>query len=133
MDLTTNKQQSHIWKAAGFLLCGFSVGLGAFAAHALENTLSPRYLQVFETGVRYQFYHGLALLLLAFVAPQLKWVLRLLFFGTLIFSVSLYFLSMNEIWGSQLKILGAITPFGGTLMLAGWTLGAYYFLRNKTK
>ena len=132
MVQTINQTKASQVKAAGFILCGFSVALGAFAAHALESEISERYLNVFETGVKYQFYHGLALLILgAIYNEKLKWTYRLWLWGNIIFSVSLYFLSLNELMGENLKKLGAITPIGGLLMITGWILGALYFLRKK--
>ncbi|WP_425148061.1 DUF423 domain-containing protein [Deinococcus sp.] len=102
----------------GTLLAGSGVALGAFAAHALKGSLSAAMLEVFETGVRYQMYHGLGLLALAALPGQRRAPLWLLL-GTLIFSGSLYLLSL-----SGLKVLGAITPIGGVLLLIGWGLAA---------
>ena len=105
---------------AGFAL--LAVALGAFGAHALKAQLEPRMLDVFETGVRYQMYHALALLLLAALAGQLPegpaaWSGRLFVAGIVLFSGSLYLLALSGIpW------LGAITPLGGVCFLAGWTL-----------
>ena len=102
----------------GALLAGSGVALGAFGAHALKASLSAAMLEVFETGVRYQMYHGLGLLALAALPAQRRapiWLLA----GTVIFSGSLYALSLSGI-----KVLGAITPIGGVLMLVGWVLAA---------
>ena len=102
---------------SGFL----SVLLGAFAAHGLKARLAPDLLAVFETGVRYQFYHALALLAVAWAIDRsgggaLPRAAGLLFvIGTVIFSGSLYALAL-----SGLRWLGAITPFGGTAFLVGW-------------
>ncbi|WP_420597502.1 DUF423 domain-containing protein [Deinococcus sp.] len=103
---------------SGALLTGTAVALGAFGAHALKATLSPENLAIFETGVRYQMYHGLGLLVLGAYPQQRrgpKWLLA----GTLIFSGSLYVLALSDI-----KVLGAITPIGGVLQLIGWGLVA---------
>lgn len=102
-------------------LSGFiGVALGAFGAHALKSRLEPELLATFEVGVRYQMYHAFALLAVAWA--QTRWpgaVLNasgwLFVAGTLIFSGSLYALSL-----SGLRWLGAITPIGGLALLAGW-------------
>lgn len=96
------------------------VALGAFAAHALKAGLAPELLATFETGVRYQLVHALALLAVAWActrwpgpAPTLAgW---LFVAGTLLFSGSLYALSVTGV-----RALGAITPLGGVALLAGW-------------
>ena len=101
---------------------GSSVAAGAFASHALKEQLSERALEIFEVGARYQMYHALALLLVAILLGQSQtsstsliasgW---LFIIGILIFSGSLYALSLSDI-----KILGAITPLGGVAFIAGW-------------
>jgi len=103
---------------------GFSaVALGAFGAHGLKNRLSPELLDIFEVGVRYHFYHALALLALA-LAPAALWDSRLtggaawaFVAGIAVFSGSLYLLALTDT-----RWLGAITPIGGVAFLAGWTL-----------
>ena len=105
---------------AGFGLLG--VALGAFGAHALKAQLEPRMLDIFETGVRYQMYHALALILLAALAGHLPegpaaWAGRLFVAGIVLFSGSLYVLAVSGVtW------LGAITPMGGVCFLAAWAL-----------
>ena len=110
-----------------FLLCGAGYGLlgvacGAFAAHALRARLAPELLAMFHTGVEYQFYHAFALLavgllLLLKPAPLLPLAGWCFVTGVLLFSGSLYALAL-----SGARWLGAITPFGGLLFLAGWGL-----------
>lgn len=104
------------------VLLALAVGLGAFGAHALKTHLSSEMLQTWETGVKYHFYHALGLLLvgiLSFLMPSvyLKWSAILLFIGIVLFSGSLYVLSLSGI-----KILGAITPIGGLSFIGGWVL-----------
>lgn len=101
---------------SGAVLAGSAVALGAFGAHALKSSLSAEYLAIFETGVRYQMYHGLALLVLGAYPAQRRGPIWLLI-GTLIFSVSLYALALSGV-----KVLGAVTPIGGVLQLIGWGL-----------
>lgn len=107
-------------------LAGFiGVALGAFGAHGLKTRVSPDMLAVFETGVRYQMYHALALLLLGALAPTLSPRLATIagwgfIVGILVFSGSLYALVLSDI-----RILGAITPIGGIAFLIGWACLAY--------
>lgn len=107
-----------------FLLGAFSaligVALGAFAAHGLKARLPPELLAIFEVGVRYQMYHALALLGVAWAHTRWPGTLVLaagwLFVaGTLLFSGSLYALSLSGV-----RWLGAVAPFGGVALLAGW-------------
>ena len=105
---------------AGALLMATGVLLGAFGAHALKQSLSLEMLAVYKTAVEYQFYHSLGLLLIGLIGyhVQSKWINWsgvLLFMGIILFSGSLYALSITGI-----KILGAITPFGGLAFVAGW-------------
>lgn len=101
---------------AGFL----AVALGAFGAHALRARLAPEALAVFETGVRYQMYHALALVAVGLLVERNpRQALRLsgwsFLAGMLLFSGSLYALALSGV-----RSLGAITPFGGLAFLVGW-------------
>jgi len=102
-------------------LSGFiAVAAGAFGAHALKASLSADMLAVFDTGVRYQMFHTLALLAAAWAATRWprRWIAAAgacFLAGMLLFSGSLYLLALTGTRG-----LGAITPFGGVLFLAGW-------------
>ena len=113
-------------KATWFLLMAslfsaLAVALGAFGAHALENRLSADLLSTYEVGVRYHFYHALALLGVVAVISRWPessaalWAGWLFVIGILIFSGSLYILAFTGI-----RWLGAITPLGGLAFLAGW-------------
>src|SRR6478736_5973943 len=100
-------------------LMGF-VGVGAFGAHALRGRLSPDMLAIFETGVRYQMYHAIALLAVAAMMSRAEGRAVLVagwsfIVGILIFSGSLYALALTGV-----TMLGAITPIGGLAFLAGW-------------
>lgn len=93
------------------------VALGAFAAHSLRQQLSEQMQAVFETGVRYQMYHALALLLIAMLAPRFPFFAYAGYFyvaGIILFSFSLYALALSGI-----RWLGIITPVGGLSFLAG--------------
>ena len=109
----------------GVLFCGSAVVLGAFGAHLLSDMLSADALQSFEVGVRYQFFHGLALLFLS-LSPDSKKVMSrtaLLFvIGTLLFSSSIYLLSLSTMYGDTglPALLGPVTPIGGLLLILGW-------------
>lgn len=104
-------------------LNGFiAVASGAFGAHGLKQRLTPDLLAIFETGARYQMYHALALLAVAWLASvkpgSLVTAAGIAFtVGIVLFSGSLYALALSGI-----KVLGAITPFGGLAFLAGWAL-----------
>lgn len=102
------------------------VMFGALGAHALEKVLSPDSLASFQTGVRYQLFHALAILAWFGVRDQvsegsLKWGLSLMSWGVVLFSSSIFLLSTRSATGwNQLTFLGPITPIGGLLLISGW-------------
>ena len=101
--------------------------LGAFAAHGLKKILTAEDLQIFETAVRYQFYHVFALLAIGikykeFPAKLMVWAGRLFIAGIIIFSGSLYLLCYVKYNQLPLNWVGAITPFGGVAFIAGWIM-----------
>ena len=99
--------------AAGAINGAIAVAAGAFAAHGLRERLDARALEVFETGARYQMYHALAMIAAGLLAAKSPgWVFQ---GGIVLFSGSLYALALTD-----LKTLGAITPFGGIAFLVGW-------------
>jgi uncharacterized membrane protein YgdD (TMEM256/DUF423 family) len=110
------------------LLAAFSVAMGAFAAHGLKDMISSRAVAIFETGVRYQFYHVFALFIAAilyreFPTRKLLWAGRMFIVGIVLFSGSLYLLTAVEgMVQPGYKWIGAITPFGGLAFIAGWLL-----------
>lgn len=118
----------------GTLYGATSVILGAFGAHAFKKILPAEKLMSFETGVKYQMYHALLLvavgLFLNFQTTLEKSAAWCIILGTFIFSVSIYFLSFADHWGTNLKWLGPITPLGGFLMILGWFLLMFYFLKR---
>ena len=117
-----------IGSATGFL----SVALGAFAAHGLKSQLSAEMLSAFETGVRYQMYHSLALFVVGYalgIYARRQFVVTgwLFVAGILLFSGSLYALALTGMaW------LGVITPLGGAAFLGGWLVLAYGFWKVQT-
>lgn len=113
-------------------LGGLSVALGAFAAHGLERLVALEQQEIFQTGVRYQFYHTLAIGLVAVVSGRRSARERMLrlsvifwLVGILLFSGSLYLLSLREVHGWPVSFLGPVTPVGGLFLIAGW--GALFF------
>ena len=112
-----------------------SIILGAFGAHAFKKILSAERLQSFETGVRYQMYAALFLLIVGYILKfdtgTEKWIALLMIIGAFFFSVSIYFLSFQEVWNVNLKFLGPITPIGGLLMIISWAMLIFYFAKTK--
>ena len=113
---------TRIFLGVGAILGGLSVAAGAFGAHALRQKLSERAIEIFQTGVHYQMYHALALLLVALLLSRAEVAQSTLvaagfsfIIGVAIFSGSLYALSLTNI-----KWLGAITPVGGVAFMVGW-------------
>lgn len=110
----------------GFL----AVAFGAFGAHALKELLSPGLLAVFQTGVEYQGVHALALVAVGLLGRDSRskalnlagWAFAT---GILLFSGSLYLLALTDI-----RLLGAVTPFGGTAFLLGWGALAWHAARD---
>ncbi|MFT3695386.1 MAG: DUF423 domain-containing protein [Kofleriaceae bacterium] len=113
--------------AAGAISGALAVAAGAFGAHALKERLTEKALGVFETGARYQMYHALAIMLCAVLASTIAgarlagWLMQA---GIVLFSGSLYLLALTDV-----KVLGAITPLGGLLFIAGWVWLAISALR----
>ncbi|WP_080780552.1 DUF423 domain-containing protein [Chryseobacterium phocaeense] len=111
-----------------------SVILGAFGAHALKKILSVERLESFETGVRYQMYAAFFLLIIGYIlkfeTSSEKWTSILMIAGTMLFSFSIYFLSLQDYLGANLKFLGPITPLGGLLMILSWGMLILYFAKK---
>jgi len=112
---------THPFLFLGALLGGLAVALGAFGAHALKARLTPEKLVTFETGVRYHFYHSLALLAagtLQIILPGAGMLTLsgwLFIAGIVLFSGSLYWLALGGP-----RWLGPVTPLGGLALIAGW-------------
>ena len=114
----------------GAFLGVLAVVFGAFGAHALKARLSPEMLTIWKTANEYHFYHALALVLVGLCArllklPGLDVAAGCFVAGVLVFSGSLYVLALTET-----RWLGAITPIGGLLMIAGWAWFAWAAFRN---
>jgi len=108
-----------------------AVALGAFAAHGLRGRVDEHLMEVFQTGVRYHFFHALGLGLIALLAKhhpdsnRLRWAGWLMLAGIVVFSGSLYLLAL-----SGLRWLGMVTPFGGLAFMVGWLLLAWFAWRE---
>ena len=110
----------------GSLLAAIAVIMGAFGAHSLRTQLSEEMMVVYETAVAYHMYHALGLILTGLLVDSASssnlsaWAGSIMFIGILLFSGSLYILSITGI-----RWLGAVTPFGGTAFILGWLLLAW--------
>lgn len=110
---------------AGAVNAFISVALGAFGAHGLEGKMPEKYLAIWNTATQYQMYHALGLIAIGILMgpsllghlTQLNWAGYLMLAGIILFSGSLYVLSLT-----QIGVLGAITPIGGVAFLASWIL-----------
>jgi len=117
----------------GVLMGILAVVLGAFGAHGLEDKLDADAIQSFETGVKYQMYHALFLLVLGSLKQlpesNKKWVFYLVVIGVILFSFSIYLLSTNVLTGFDFRTIGFITPIGGLLLISAWGLLGFDCLR----
>ena len=117
------------------LLTALTIMIGAFGAHGLKELISEKSLVSFETGVRYQMYHVIVMLVLGLstgVLPKTKkWVFRFFIIGILFFSGSIYLLTLNEFLPFDAKTIAFITPIGGFLLIIGWLRLAYGVIVNK--
>jgi uncharacterized membrane protein YgdD (TMEM256/DUF423 family) len=121
------ERKTIIWAALALLT---GVAAGAFGAHGLRAWVSPERLEVWQTAVHYQLVHGLGLLAITSLRPHLhagllRWALRLMVAGIIVFSGSLYVLVL-----ANLPWLGAITPLGGTAFIAAWALVMVAAMKN---
>lgn len=111
-----------------------AVVFGAFGAHALKKSLNEQQLKSFETGVKYQMYHAILLLVLGFnfnlETALERFMIYCFIIGIFLFSFSIYGLSFSAAKGRKIRILGPITPLGGLLLVIGWALLLYSFIQN---
>ena len=118
----------------GALLGMLAVIFGAFGAHLLKKIFSVDQLSSFETGIKYQMYHALLILMLSFnlnlESSLEKSMLFCFMIGTFLFSFSIYGLCISAAKGKKFKILGPITPLGGLFLVIGWGLLIYHFIKN---
>ena len=106
--------------------------LGAFGAHALKKKFTEDQLSSFETGVKYQMYHAILLLIIGLNFPLVnileQWMVFFIIVGVILFSFSIYGLCISSSSGKKIKILGPITPLGGLSLIIGWILMLVVFL-----
>jgi uncharacterized membrane protein YgdD (TMEM256/DUF423 family) len=121
---------------SGIFFGVLAVILGAFGAHGLKGLIPAVDLEAYRTGVDYQMYHSLLLLVLGSMsqlpAKSKKWVFFFLVAGIICFSFSLYLLAINSLTTVDLTFLGILTPIGGSLLIGGWILLAYRLFRPLT-
>jgi uncharacterized membrane protein YgdD (TMEM256/DUF423 family) len=123
--LAANKIMNKKVISTAAILVILAIILGAFGAHTLKDIISVDKLSSFETGVRYQMYQALALLIIGFNYDKLKlnsFIISLIIIGIIYFSFSIYFLSLQEWLNWNLSFLGPITPIGGVLLIIGWLM-----------
>lgn len=119
--------------SAGAICTALAIAFGAFGAHGLKEIVSEHMLQNFETGVRYQMYSALGLMLIALASKHMQDHKKLaqgsilILIGMIIFSGSLYVMALTGV-----TMLGAITPIGGVLLIAGWVFVVWGVLKNNS-
>lgn len=116
-------------------LAAVTIGLGAFGAHGLKSIVDSSAINTFETGIRYQMYHCIAILILG-LTPAIsekikKTVFWLFIFGIIFFSGSIYLLALNEVLPFNSAKIGFVTPIGGLLFIIGWVWLAFSLLSLK--
>lgn len=126
------------------ILGAIGIALGALGAHTLKNKIAtglitPDQVNGFDTGVKYQMYHVLAMLAIVILSQTythkyLKWAFNLFLWGIILFSGSLYILCTRNLFGAEgLRVIGPITPIGGVLFVAGWLCLAFLVIKNNEK
>ncbi|BFP41609.1 DUF423 domain-containing protein [Flavobacteriaceae bacterium GF1] len=119
----------------GLVLGILAVILGAFGAHGLKKALGPEEISTFETGVKYQMYHALFLILLSTITLASEGTKRVVFYliliGVVLFSFSIYLLATNTLTSFDFRKIGIVTPIGGTLLILGWGYLLFSVLMKK--
>ena len=120
--------------STGIFFGVLAVILGAFGAHGLEKLVDIEAIQTFETGVRYQMYHALLLLILAntnFVGEKnKKAIFYLIVLGIILFSFSIFLLATNALTSFDFKKIALLTPLGGILLIIGWIVFGFRVLKK---
>ncbi|SDL69587.1 DUF423 domain-containing protein [Kriegella aquimaris] len=120
---------------SGICLGALAIILGAFGAHGLEKMVDVDAIGTFETGVKYQLYHALFLMILAGMKQlpekSKRMVFILIIVGTVLFSFSIYVLATNTLTDFNFKSIGFVTPIGGLLLIFGWLLLGYRVYREQ--
>lgn len=120
----------------GVIFALISVILGAFGAHLLKDLLSETELSSFKTGVRYQMFHALGIIILSLnqdkFTDKLNRVLQIMSLGVILFSFSIYLLSLQNILSISVSFLGIITPLGGLFLITSWALLFFIVKKNNS-
>ena len=120
----------------GVIFAFTSVILGAFGAHLLKDLLSATELSSFKTGIRYQMFHALGIIILSLnqdkFTEKLYRVIQIMSFGVVLFSFSIYVLSLQNILNIKLSFLGFITPIGGLFLISSWILLFFIVKKNSS-
>lgn len=118
------------------LLAAITIAIGAFGAHGLKQLVDESSVKSFETAVRYQMYHVIALVIIGFAGSisegTKKWVSRFFIGGILLFSGSIYVLVLKDFMPFNTSFLGPVTPLGGLLFIVGWLRFCYGIFKLKT-
>ena len=120
---------------AGFSFMALAVMLGAFGAHGLKSIITAQNIEIFKTGVTYQFYHALGILILGLLSVHLKTndfkiSIYLMILGIFMFSGSLYILAFSDVSTFNLKLIGPVTPLGGLCFIVAWLLALKNILKK---
>lgn len=109
-----------------------AVIFGAFGAHALKKIMNEEQLKNYETGVKYQMYHAIVLLIIGFNSDSVpvyqNTMVNSFIIGIILFSFSIYGLSISAALNKKISLLGPVTPIGGLLLVLGWILLIWNFL-----
>lgn len=113
---------------AGCIFGALAVIFGAFGAHALKKRMKAEHLISFETGVKYQMYHAILLVALGLMphVEKITHAANVIIIGTILFSFSIYGLTLSATFGKKIKVLGPITPIGGLCLVIGWCMLLFY-------
>lgn len=119
-------------KIFGTLFVLISVTFGALNTHYLKSILPKIAIDSIDVSLRYMMYHGLGLLIISILPiKEKRYIINLFIVGTLLFSLSILILSFQSISKSNLGWLGPLTPIGGLLLIGGWIILLYSFIREK--
>ena len=119
-------------KIFGTLFVLISVTFGAVNTHYLKSILPKIDIDSIDVSLRYMMYHGLGLLIISILPiKEKRYIINLFIVGTLLFSLSILILSFQSISKSNLGWLGPLTPVGGLLLIGGWIILLYSFIREK--
>ena len=119
-------------KIFGTLFVLISVTFGALNTHYLKSILPKIAIDSIDVSLRYMMYHGLGLLIISILPiKEKRYIINLFIIGTLLFSLSILILSFQSISKSNLGWLGPLTPIGGLLLIGGWIILLYSFIREK--